>query len=98
MYVHDNMPFPSQFPVGSHEPDLVLGESFVPGSDGNHFCQPTSIAVSEDTGIFFVGDGYCNSRILKFSRQGRLLKIISKLRLSLSYLKKELYITLATCL
>ena len=67
-----------QFPAGSSKPDLVLGEAFVPGSDETHFCQPTSIAVSEATGVFFVADGYCNSRVLKYDAKGKLLKIISE--------------------
>jgi len=65
-----------RFPPNADQPDLVLGEAFVPGSDEKHFCQPTSVAVSEATGTFFVADGYCNSRILKYNRDGKLLKII----------------------
>jgi peptidylamidoglycolate lyase len=65
-----------RFPVGATKPDLVLGEKFVPGSDEKHFCQPTDVAVSENTGFFFVADGYCNSRILKFDRKGKLVKVI----------------------
>ena len=34
----------------------VLGEKFVPGSDGDHFCKPTSVAVATN-GMVFVGDG-----------------------------------------
>ena len=67
-----------QFPPNADQPDLVLGEAFVPGSDEKHFCQPTSVAVSEATGTFFVADGYRNSRILKYNRDGKLLKIISE--------------------
>merc|ERR1712117_467263 len=65
-----------RFPPNADKPDLVLGEAFVPGSDEKHFCQPTSLAVSEATGTFFVADGYRNSRILKYNRDGKLLKII----------------------
>uniref|UniRef100_A0A8C9XYN1 Peptidylglycine alpha-amidating monooxygenase n=1 Tax=Sander lucioperca TaxID=283035 RepID=A0A8C9XYN1_SANLU len=46
---------------------LALGEAFIPGSDNNHFCQPTDVAVDTETGNIFVSDGYCNARILKFS-------------------------------
>ena len=67
-----------QFRPNADKPDLVLGEAFVPGSDEKHFCQPTSVAVSETTGTFFVADGYCNSRILKYNKDGKLLKIISE--------------------
>ena len=50
----------------------------MPGSDEKHFCQPTDVAVSEQSGVFFVADGYCNSRIMKYDRTGKLIKIISK--------------------
>ncbi|XP_013870563.1 peptidyl-glycine alpha-amidating monooxygenase A [Austrofundulus limnaeus] len=52
---------------------LKLGEAFTPGSDVNHFCQPTDVAVDTETGNIFVSDGYCNARILKFSANGRYL-------------------------
>ncbi|KAK2888647.1 peptidyl-glycine alpha-amidating monooxygenase B isoform X2 [Channa argus] len=52
---------------------LALGEAFTPGTDNNHFCQPTDVAVDAETGNIFVSDGYCNSRILKFSADGNYL-------------------------
>lgn len=52
---------------------LALGEAFVPGSDSDHFCKPTDVAVDPQTGSVFVSDGYCNARILKFSSQGKYL-------------------------
>lgn len=48
---------------------LVLGTEFVPGSGRNTFCKPTSVAVLP-SGDFFVADGYCNARIIKFNRVG----------------------------
>ncbi|VDN08398.1 unnamed protein product [Thelazia callipaeda] len=51
---------------------LKLGEHLVPGSDSKHFCQPTDIAVAKN-GHFFVSDGYCNSRVMKFDQYGKLL-------------------------
>lgn len=54
------------------KPSLVLGEAFVPGKDDHHFCKPTDVAVASN-GIFFVSDGYCNNRILKFSADGNLI-------------------------
>ena len=51
---------------GDHKPLIVLGEKFVPGSDDAHYCKPTSVAVSQDTQSFFVSDGYCNSRVIKY--------------------------------
>ncbi|XP_026154050.1 peptidyl-glycine alpha-amidating monooxygenase B isoform X1 [Mastacembelus armatus] len=52
---------------------VALGEAFTPGSDNNHFCKPTDVAVDTKTGNIFVSDGYCNARILKFSAEGRYL-------------------------
>ena len=31
-----------------------------------HYCKPTSVAVTEDTDRFFVSDGFCNSRVIKY--------------------------------
>lgn len=50
-------------------PSLILGEAFVPGNDDKRFCKPTAVAV-ENNGDFFVSDGYCNARILKFNAKG----------------------------
>ncbi|XP_077352889.1 peptidyl-glycine alpha-amidating monooxygenase B isoform X2 [Festucalex cinctus] len=52
---------------------LSLGEAFTPGSDHNHFCQPTDVAVDFETGNIFVSDGYCNARILQFSADGKYI-------------------------
>ncbi|KAL3866558.1 hypothetical protein ACJMK2_043847 [Sinanodonta woodiana] len=62
-----------KFPKGSHDANIVLGEALVPGSDDRHFCKPTDVAVASN-GDFFVSDGYCNSRIMRFSSNGTLLK------------------------
>ncbi len=58
----------------SHEGKLLmtLGVKDVPGLDGEHFNQPTDVAITPD-GDFYVSDGYGNSRVAKFSSQGRLL-------------------------
>lgn len=48
---------------------MSLGEKLVPGSDNAHFCKPTDVAVMGN-GDFFVADGYCNSRIMKFDKRG----------------------------
>jgi len=72
--------------VGAHQvykldknfkPLMVLGEKLVPGRDDKHFCKPTDVVVAS-TGEFFVADGYCNSRIMKFSRDGRLVAKFGK--------------------
>ncbi|XP_042311152.1 peptidyl-glycine alpha-amidating monooxygenase isoform X4 [Sceloporus undulatus] len=64
------------FKLGSHSvesPLLTLGRAFQPGSDKNHFCQPTDVAVDPVTGNIYVSDGYCNSRIVKFSPNGMFI-------------------------
>ncbi|XP_050402331.1 peptidyl-glycine alpha-amidating monooxygenase B isoform X2 [Patella vulgata] len=62
-----------RFPPGKDAPDLVLGEKFVPKTDEKHFCKPTDIAVLSN-GDFYVSDGYCNGRIMKFSANGTFIK------------------------
>lgn len=51
---------------------LTLGEAKVPGNDAEHFNLPTDITVSND-GSFYVSDGYGNSRVVKFSKEGEYL-------------------------
>lgn len=51
---------------------LILGEAKVPGTDASHFNLPTDVAVSDD-GSFYVSDGYGNSRVVKFSKEGEYL-------------------------
>lgn len=58
----------------SHDGQLLmsLGEAMVPGKDSLHFDGPTDVAVASD-GSFYVSDGYGNSRIVKFSAEGKYL-------------------------
>ncbi|XP_026319691.1 peptidyl-alpha-hydroxyglycine alpha-amidating lyase 1-like isoform X2 [Hyposmocoma kahamanoa] len=56
-------------PDNRQKPALVLGEKFVPRNDETHFCKPSAVAVLS-TGDFFVADGYCNTRIIKFAPDG----------------------------
>ena|SRR5688572_21065357 len=49
---------------------MTLGEAGVAGNDEKHFGRPTDIAWLPD-GSFFVADGYTNSRIVKFDRNGK---------------------------
>ena len=51
---------------------LTLGEARVGGWDGMHFNQPTDIAIRSD-GSFYVSDGYVNSRVARFDRDGGFL-------------------------
>ena len=46
-----------------------MGEAFVPGKDDTHFCKPAAVSVMTN-GDFFVADGYCNSRLIKFRKDG----------------------------
>ncbi len=62
--------------VQKYSPDgqlvLTLGVDGVSGCDDRHFFQPTHVCVLP-SGEFFVTDGYGNSRIAKFSADGRFL-------------------------
>jgi len=51
---------------------LTLGVAKEPSDLDSHFCKPTDVAVTDD-GSFFVSDGYCNSRIMKFSKEGAFI-------------------------
>ena len=51
---------------------MTLGEFRVEGNDDTHFARPTDIAWLPD-GTFFVTDGYTNTRVLKFDKNGKLL-------------------------
>jgi DNA-binding beta-propeller fold protein YncE len=55
---------------------LTLGEAGVPGADERHFNGPTDVVVAAN-GDVFVTDGHetvSNNRVLKFSRDGKLIK------------------------
>lgn len=56
-------------PNNRTKPDLMLGTAFQPGNSLTKFCKPTAVAVLPN-GDFFVSDGYCNARIIKYSRNG----------------------------
>ena len=51
---------------------MKIGEANVSRNDASHFDKPTDIAVADD-GSFYVSDGYGNSRIVKFSAEGKYL-------------------------
>ncbi len=51
---------------------LTLGERGVAGDDAAHFNRPTAVAVAKD-GSFYVSDGYLNTRVMKFSADGKFL-------------------------
>ncbi|XP_011879380.1 PREDICTED: peptidyl-alpha-hydroxyglycine alpha-amidating lyase 1 [Vollenhovia emeryi] len=57
---------------GTLRPSKTLGEAFVPGNDNRRFCKPTDVAVHSN-GDFFVSDGYCNSRIIKYNKDGEII-------------------------
>ena len=48
----------------------TLGERGVPGADAAHFNLPTDVAVLAD-GSFYVSDGYKNTRVVKFTADGK---------------------------
>jgi peptidylamidoglycolate lyase len=49
------------------------GEFKVAGNDDKHFGRPTDIAWLPD-GSFFVSDGYVNTRVVKFDKDGKFVK------------------------
>ncbi|MCB1279566.1 peptidyl-alpha-hydroxyglycine alpha-amidating lyase family protein [Prosthecobacter sp.] len=49
---------------------ITLGERAKPGNDDAHFNLPTDVAVLRD-GSFYVSDGYKNTRVVKFSAEGK---------------------------
>ncbi|XP_035916722.1 LOW QUALITY PROTEIN: peptidyl-alpha-hydroxyglycine alpha-amidating lyase 1 [Anopheles stephensi] len=51
------------------EPVPNARNAFEPGNDMYHYCKPTAVAVLK-SGEFFVADGYCNGRIVKYSPEG----------------------------
>ena len=50
----------------------TIGEPNVHASDDKHFYRPTFMAWLPD-GTFFVGDGYANTRVVKFDKNGKYL-------------------------
>ncbi|MBX7495463.1 peptidyl-alpha-hydroxyglycine alpha-amidating lyase family protein [Qipengyuania sp. 6B39] len=58
----------------SHDGELqgAWGERGVGGDDAGHFGRPADIALDPDTA--FIGDGYVNSRLVVFDREGRFLR------------------------
>ncbi|HEV3139094.1 MAG TPA: peptidyl-alpha-hydroxyglycine alpha-amidating lyase family protein [Vicinamibacterales bacterium] len=51
---------------------MSLGVRDEAGSDGTHFKRPTDIAWLPD-GTFFISDGYGNTRVAKFDKNGKFL-------------------------
>lgn len=68
--LHQVFKFPAKY--GDGKPLMSLGTRFEPGSDDTHFCKPTGVAVLT-SGEFFVSDGYCNARVIKYSADGKIL-------------------------
>ena len=67
--------------IGNHlvlkfDPDgkllLSLGKKGAAGADADHFDRPTDVAVTP-AGEFYVTDGYGNARVLRYSRDGKLV-------------------------
>ena len=50
----------------------TFGTPNEPGADDKHFAQPTSVAWLPD-GTMFVSDGYDNTRVVKFDKDGKYL-------------------------
>jgi peptidylamidoglycolate lyase len=50
----------------------TLGTPYEPGADDKHFNRPTFLAWLSD-GTLFVSDGYANTRVVKFDKDGKYL-------------------------
>lgn len=70
-------------------PNLTLGVAFTPGNSNSKFCKPTAIAVLT-SGDFFVADGYCNARIIKYSRSGQIILMWGQSSFTGKYILKNL--------
>ena len=64
----------SEVKSGLAEPNMLHGSRGIRDNDVPRFNRPTDIAFAP-SGDFYVTDGYGNSRIVKFSKDGRVLKI-----------------------
>jgi DNA-binding beta-propeller fold protein YncE len=58
---------------------LTIGEFGVPGSDGAHFNGPTGIQFLAN-GDFIVSDGYWNSRVARFNKDGKFISSVGASR------------------
>ncbi|VVC40235.1 Hypothetical protein CINCED_3A021642 [Cinara cedri] len=63
-----------KFSPGALRPSLTFGKRFENGKGYRTLCQPTSVAIASG-GDIFIADGYCNSRVLKYSSRGELLRV-----------------------
>ncbi|XP_064543606.1 peptidyl-alpha-hydroxyglycine alpha-amidating lyase 1 isoform X3 [Drosophila montana] len=70
--LHQVFKFPPRGEGG--RPLLTLGTAFRPGNGPNKFCKPTAVAVLNN-GDFFVADGYCNARIIKYTKAGEQILV-----------------------
>jgi peptidylamidoglycolate lyase len=64
-----------KFESGKDKPVMTLGKAFEPArsnDDTERFCKPTDVAVASND-EFFVSDGYCASRVLKYDKSGKLI-------------------------
>ena len=62
----------TKFTNDGKEIALQIGEFRKPGDDESHFGRPTDIAWLPD-GTFFVSDGYTNTRVVKFDKDGEFI-------------------------
>jgi sugar lactone lactonase YvrE len=70
--VDDNLHQIFKFTHDGKQLVMTLGERLVQGEDDKHFGRPTDIAWLPD-GTFFISDGYTNTRVVKFDKQGKYL-------------------------
>jgi DNA-binding beta-propeller fold protein YncE len=61
-----------QFTNDGKKLTMKLGEKGVSGTDHGHFNRPAGMAFMPD-GSFYIADGYVNSRVIKFDKNGKFL-------------------------
>ncbi len=57
---------------------MTLGTKNEPGEDNSHFNQPTDVTVTP-SGDVFVSDGYVNSRVVHYDKNGKFVKTWGRL-------------------
>ena len=70
--VDDSAQQVTKFTHDGSEVVMQLGQFREPGNDETHFGRPTDIAWLPD-GTFFISDGYTNTRVVKFDKDGNYI-------------------------
>ena len=82
----------------------TIGDYLSPGKADYKFCKPTDVLIDDATNDIYVSDGYCNSRIVRYSKElgftnlimrvlneTLLIKIIKKISDFFSYISHHTF-------